>query len=447
MDLDRLEALVGRAVAAGADEAEVYGEQSVSRRIKVYSGAVEQLTQATRKGLGVRVRRGGAVGYAYTSDLSAGVLDATVKRALAHATVADQDEDALFAEPVEGYPHVDVFDPHLDDLTIEAKIELARRAERAALDHDPRVKLVEDTIYADGDATVSLVSSLGVRGTYREDHSYLFLYVLAEQEGAVETGIAYAVGRNPAGLDAAACGREAAERACRLLGARPCPSFKGTAVLEPYVAASVLGVLGAALTAEAVQKGRSLFAPLEGQRVASGIVTLSDDGLHPDGLASAPFDGEGTPSQRTTIVADGVLEGFLYDVRTAHRGGRASTGNGLRGSYQSLPSVHPTNLLLEGPTTPTADIIGGIERGVLVTDAVGVHSGANPVSGELSVGISGILIESGRLTRPLREVTLAGDLLSILKSVTALGDDARWVPAGSVLVPSVAIEGMSVAGS
>jgi PmbA protein len=447
MDLDRLEDLVARALAAGADEAEVYGEQSVSRRIKVYGGAVEELAQAARRGLGVRVRRDGAVGYAYTSDLSREALDALVRRALAYAAVADADEDALFADPPGEYPDVRVFDPHLDDLTIEEKIELARQAERAALDHDPRVKLVEDTIYADGDATISLVSSRGVRGTYREDHSYVFLYVLAEQDDAVETGIAYAVGRDPAGLDAAACGHEAAERACRLLGAQPCPSFKGTAVLEPYVAASVLGVLGAALTADAVQKGRSLFAALEGQQVASPLVSLCDDGVHPDGLASAPFDGEGTPCRNTPIVAGGVLQGFLYDVRTAHRAGRASTGNGLRGSYQAGPSVRPTNLILEGPSTPTDTIIAGIERGVLVTDAVGVHSGANPVSGEFSVGISGILIEGGKLTRPLREVTLAGDILSILKGVVALGDDARWVPAGSVLVPTVAVEGMSVAGS
>jgi PmbA protein len=445
--LDQLEALVERAVKAGADEAEAYGERSVSRRIKVYGGAVEELTQAGRKGLGLRVRRDGAVGYAYSSDLSPDALDGLVRRALDHAAVADPDEDAEFAEPSDAYPDVQVFDPHLDDLPIEAKIDLAKAAERAALEYDPRVKLVEDTIYADGDATVSLVSSRGVRGTYREDDSYIFLYVLAEQDHAVETGIAYAVGRDPSRLDAAACGREAAERATRLLGAQPCPSFKGTAVLEPYVAASVLGVLGAALTADAVQKGRSLFASLEGQQVAAPLLSLSDDGVHPDGLASAPFDGEGTPCRHTPVIAAGVLQGFLYDVRTAHRAGRASTGNGLRGSYQAVPSVRPTNLIVEGPSTTAADIVAGIEHGVLVTDAVGVHSGANPVSGEFSVGISGILIESGRLTRPLREVTLAGDILSILKGVVALGDDARWVPAGSVLVPTVAVEGMSVAGS
>jgi PmbA protein len=125
----------------------------------------------------------------------------------------------------------------------------------------------------------------------------------------------------------------------------------------------------------------------------------------------------------------------------------SSTGNGLRGGYASPPSVRSTNLVVAGLTTPCDEIVAAIDRGVLVTDAVGVHSGANPVSGEFSVGISGVLIEGGQLTTPVREVTLAGDIISMLKGVRALGDDARWVPAGSVFTPSVAIEGMAIGGS
>jgi len=127
--------------------------------------------------------------------------------------------------------------------------------------------------------------------------------------------------------------------------------------------------------------------------------------------------------------------------------GRASTGNGVRGSYQTQPGVGPTNLVLSGPQTPLDELIGGIERGVLVTNAIGIHSGANPVSGEFSVGINGLLIEAGKVTTPLREVTMAGDIVSMLRGIVALGDDARWVPMGSILTPSVAIEGVSIGGA
>ena len=143
-----------------------------------------------------------------------------------------------------------------------------------------------------------------------------------------------------------------------------------------------------------------------------------------------------------------MLQGFLYDTYTARKAGRSSTGNGLRGSYAGLPGVRPTNLVIErARSTPLADIVAGIDRGVLVTDAVGVHSGANPITGEFSVGISGVLIEGGRLTTPVREVTLAGDIIGMLKNVRALGDDARWVPGGSILTPSVVIDGMAIGGT
>jgi PmbA protein len=223
--------------------------------------------------------------------------------------------------------------------------------------------------------------------------------------------------------------------------------MKAPVVLDPFVSAAFFGVLSSALTADAVQKGRSLFAGREGRQVAGEILELVDDGTLADGLDSAPFDGEGMPCRRTPLISGGVLQGFLYDTYTGRKAGRGSTGNGLRGSYSGLPGVRPTNLVVGGPVTPLADIVAGMERGVLVTDAVGVHSGANPISGEFSVGISGVLIEGGKLTTPVREVTLAGDIISMLTSVRALGDDARWVPGGSILTPSVVIDGMAIGGT
>jgi PmbA protein len=435
------------AARSGARDAEAFAERATSRRIKVYKQEVEELTAARRKGVGLRVFQEGAVGHAYSSDTAPRALEDLVERALGNASVTDPDPFARLPQPLGEPPVVSVYDPRLEGRSEDEKIDLALRVEKAALDYDPRVKLVEDTVYADGEAEVFLASSGGVRGTYRENSAYVFAYVLAEEHDQVETGLSFSVGRDLAQLDAEGCGREAAQRAVDLLGARKCPSMKATVVLDPFVAASFFGVLSSALTAEAVQKGRSLFASLEGERVASEAFGLVDDALHPEGLASAPFDGEGTPSQRTTLVAEGVLQGFLYDTYTGNKAGRPSTGNGVRGSYSSLPAVQPTNLVVVGPTTPVAEIVAGIRRGVLVTNAVGVHSGANPISGEFSVGINGRLIEGGRLTGGVREVTLAGDLLGMLKGIVALGDDARWIPTGSILTPSIVMEGMAIGGA
>ena len=444
---DLVDGVLERATAIGMTDVEVYAERGASRRIKVYRQAVEQFTAAQRRGVGVRVWRDGAVGYAFTSDLGDGALDALVRRAADHAAVSDPDEFARLPEPAGEPADVRPFDERLTRVTDEQRIALAMAVEAAALAADPRVKMVEDTMYVDGDGEVFLANSGGMRGTYRANQCYAFAYVLAEQDDQIETGMSYTVGRALEDLDAAGCGAEAAERACRLLGSRKSASMKVPVVLDPFVSAAFFGVLSSALTADAVQKGRSLFAGREGQRVAGELFSLVDDGVRPDGLDSAPFDGEGTPCRRTPLIEGGVLQGFLYDTYTARKAGRSSTGNGLRGSYAGVPGVGPTNLVIDGPVTPVADIVAGLELGVLVTDVVGVHSGANPISGEFSVGISGVLIENGEFTTPVREVTLAGDIIGMLMSIEALGDDARWVPGGSILTPSVLMDGMAISGA
>jgi PmbA protein len=442
-----LDTVLERAAALGACDVEVYGERSTSHRIKVYRQEVEQLTAAQRRGVGVRVFSDGAVGHAYTSDLGSDALDDLVRRAVENAAVSDPDEFAALPAPVGEPADVDPFDPRLVAATDEQRIAIALEAEATALAADPRVKTVEDAMYVDGDGEVFIASTAGVRGSYRAGQCYAFAYVLAEQDDQVETGYSYSVGRALEDLDPAGVGTEAAGRATRLLGARKCASMKAPVILDPFVSAAFFGVLSSALTADAVQKNRSLFAGREGERVAGELLELVDDGTLDDGLESAPFDGEGVPSGRTPLITGGVLQGFLYDTYTARKAGRVSTGNGLRGGYSGLPGVRPTNLVVAGPATPLVEIVAGMERGVLVTDAVGIHSGANPISGEFSVGISGVLIEGGEYTTPVREVTLAGDIVGMLTSIRALGDDARWVPGGSILTPSIVIDGMAIGGT
>jgi PmbA protein len=444
---DILDAVLERAQARGAADIEVFGESSTSRRIKVYRQEVEQLTAAERRGVGVRVFKDGAVGHAYTSDLSDGALDQLVRQAVENADVSDPDEYMALPQPQGEPADVHPYDPRLAEATDEERIAVALEVEATALAADPRVTTVEDTMYVDGEGEVFIASTAGVHGSFRAGQCYAFAYVLAEQEGQVETGYSYAVGRALEDLDPSFVGAEAAGRATRLLGAKKCPSMKAPVILDPFVSAAFFGVLSSALTADAVQKNRSLFAGREGDRVAGELLELVDDGTLPDGIDSAPFDGEGTPTGRTPLITGGVLQGFLYDSYTARKAGRASTGNGMRGGYSSLPGVRPSNLVVAGAATPLDDIVAGIDRGVLVTDAVGIHSGANPISGEFSVGISGVLIEGGKYTTPVHEVTLAGDIVAMLTGIRALGDDARWIPGGSVFTPSVVIEGMSIGGT
>jgi PmbA protein len=219
-------------------------------------------------------------------------------------------------------------------------------------------------------------------------------------------------------------------------------------VLDPYVSASFASIIGGMLSARAVQRGRSLFADKEGEQVADPVVRLVDDGLEVEGLAAAPFDGEGVAQQRTELIDEGRLEAFLFDRYTADVAGRRSTGNGTRGSYRTPPSVGATNLMLGTGAAGNEELIRTAGEGLYVMDVTGLHSGVNPVSGTFSVGASGRLIENGALGAPARELTLASDLLSMLLAVAAVGADARWLPfGGSVKAPPVLIGEMTVGGA
>jgi PmbA protein len=202
------------------------------------------------------------------------------------------------------------------------------------------------------------------------------------------------------------------------------------------------------LSADAVQRGRSLFADREGEEVAGAGFVLVDDGVHPEGPSTAPFDGEGAARRRTPLIEDGRLLTYLFDARTARKGGRETTGNAGRGSYRVPPSVSTTNLVLEAGEQTLEELVARAGDGLYVASVAGLHSGVNPVSGTFSVGATGRLIENGELGRPVREITIASDLVSMLKAVQAVGGPGRWVPfGGSVRSAPVLIAEMQVSGS
>jgi PmbA protein len=221
------------------------------------------------------------------------------------------------------------------------------------------------------------------------------------------------------------------------------PTARVPVVLDQFAAMSFLGVLAGAVSADAVQKGRSLFANLVAEQVGSELFTLVDDGTNVEGPGAAPFDDEGVPSGRTELFTKGVLNGFLHNAYTAHRGETASTGNGKRG-YRSPPGVGTSNFYLDVGETPRDELLRRAEGGVLIQDVSGVHSGANPISGEFSVGATGLRISDGALGEPLREMTIASTLPEMLQAITGVGDDLRFF--SSVGTPSILIGEMTLAG-
>lgn len=450
--MTELSAVARRAVeattGAGASDAEAYVSHEAGREVRVHGGEVESLTAAAQTGVGVRAWIGHRVGYAYGTDLSDAGVAATAARAAEAAEVADEDEFAAPPAPAEIEALPGLSDPSIAEWDTGQVADLALSVERTALASDPRLVGVETAVYADADERVAIASSAGVAGEYESSSCYAYLQALAEGEGARETGLGFGLARGPRGLDPEAIGAEGAQRALAMIGAGKPASRSCPVVLDETVAASFAGLIGGGLSAKAVQRGRSPFAGRLDEEVASPAFALFDDGRDPQGPASAPFDSEGVPRRRTALIEDGRLQSYLYDTYTANREGVTSTGNAARQGYRSLPSVSTSNLMVAPGSHSLDELLAQAGEGVYVTDVAGLHSGVNPVTGVFSVGASGRTIRDGRLAEPVREFTIAGELVAMLGAVSAAGAAPRWVPfGGSVSTPPLLIAEMAISGS
>jgi PmbA protein len=439
---------VEAATGAGASDAEAYVSRESGRTVRVHGGEVESLTAATQTGVGIRAWSGHRVGYAYGTDLSEAGVAAIAARAAEAAAVADEDEFAAPPEPAEVEALPGLSDPSIAEWETPRTVDLALAVERTALESDPRLVGVEVAVYADSGEQVAIASSTGMAGEYESSSCYAYLQALAEGEGARETGLGFGLARGPRGLDPAAIGAEAAERALSMIGAGKPTSRSCPVVLDETVAASLAGLIGGGLGAKAVQRGRSPFAGRLDEAVASEAFALHDDGRDPQGPASAPFDAEGVPRRRTALIEGGLLCSYLYDTYTANREGVSSTGSAARQGYRSLPSVSTSNLMVAPGTLSFEQLLAEAGDGILVTDVAGLHSGVNPVTGVFSVGASGREIRDGTLAEPVREFTIAGELVAMLGAVSAAGAETRWVPfGGSVSTPPLLIAEMAISGS
>jgi len=447
-DREIVERALECAVRAGAEAVDALLVESDSIEARVRGAEIEFVKQARERTLGIRAlagRRGG-LGSAVTStsDLAADAVArmAAETVALARATA----EDPAAGLPEEAYaedaPDLGLFDPRDRDASVERRIDAARRAEAAARETDPRIANSEGSQASSGFSRVVYADTRGFRGDYASAHHSLFSEPVARQNGSMQRDYWMTTARRLADLeDPVRVGRRAAERAVRRLGARRVPTCEVPVLFDPVTAPSLLGHLAACVNGYAIYRGTSFLAERSGERVASELVTLIDDGRLPGGLGSRPFDGEGQPTRRTTVLDRGRLCSWLLDSYSARKLGQRSTGNASRGPG-SAPGAGPTNLWLEPGQESLEQMIAATDRGLLVTELIGM--GFQPVTGDYSRGAAGLWIEGGEIVHPVEEITIAGNLGEMLTRIDRVGSDLLWL--GRIASPSLRIAHMVVAG-
>ena len=433
-------------MAHDGEQIEAVVVRGLDTEIKVYEGDIESLSSAQSQGVGIRIISNARQGFAYAGTFDDHVLAETLADARDNAAFGTPDEYLGLAEP-DGVAkaELDLWRDELVGFPPDDKVALALELERAVRGADPRISGIESAEYVDSVSEAAIATTTGVRSASRDTGCYVATYAMAEDKGETQTGFGFSVGREPGALDVVRAGTEAAERATRMLGATKPSSERVTVVLDPWVTAQFLGILGFTLNGESVLKGRSLFAERLGEDVAASMITLVDDPTDVRAFTATDSDGEGLATRRNVLIDGGVLHQFVHNAYTARRMGATSTGSAVRG-FKSTPSVGCMATMLQPGTKSPAELIAEVGDGVLVQEVAGLHSGVNPISGDFSTGAEGLRIRGGSVAEPLREFTIASTLQRMLKDVTAVGNDLEFLPMSAAGV-SVVIRDVTLSGA
>lgn len=433
---DLVAQILDEARRQGASQAEASVNQGRGLSVTVRLGEVETIEHHQDKGLGVTVYFGQSKGHASTSDFSPQAIRETVRAASAIARHTAADPFAGLADPAllaRDLPDLDLYHPW--DISADQAIEVARECEAAARAHDSRIVNSEGASLGSGEGLSVYANSNGFLGSYRSSRHNLSCSVIArDEQGNMQRDYWYDVARQASALASpAAIGKRAAERTVRRLNARKLGTRMAPVLFENQVAASLLSHFASAISGSNLYRRTSFLMDAVGQPVFADGIRIYEEPLRVRGLGSAPFDGEGVATRNRDLIKDGVLQDYLLDSYSARKLGLASTGN--------AGGAH--NLTLEPGQADFQDLLKTLDQGLLVTELIGF--GVNNVTGDYSRGAAGFWVEGGEIRYPVEEITIAGNLKAIYRSIVAVGAD--MLIHGNVGSPSLLIGEMTIAGS
>jgi PmbA protein len=436
---------------AGADDAEVLVRDGSELTAKIRLGEPELVQEAGSRALGLRVLRHGKRAVTYTSDLRREALEALCAETVTLADFAEPDEFSQPPDPsllAKTIPELDLYDPRVADVDAAWALKQAIAGEAAARAHDKRVTNSEGATWSRVLGATAFATSGGFVGGYRGSYASLVVEPLCDDttdptNPKKRNGYWWTASRFLAELEAAeAVGIEAARRTVATLGSRKVDTQECAIVFDPEVARSIVGTIFSVANGSSFWRKSTYLHGKEGELIASPLVTITDDPLIPRAPGSRPFDGDGLPTRKNSIVEKGVLSPVLCDVYSARKLGRQSTGSAGRG-IGGNPGPTTSNLVMQAGTMKRDALLRDTKRGLYVTSLMGF--GFNPVTGDFSRGAQGFWIENGELTFPVSEITIAANFDEILKRIDAVADDLEL--RSSTAAPTFRVSHMTLAGS
>jgi PmbA protein len=438
-----IELLFKNASERKLEDFEIYFMSSKNSSIKVLDKEVESYSDSNSQGISFRVLYNGKMGYSYTESLDENNIDFLIEEALENAAIIENEDVEEIYTGGGDYIEVDRYNPSLEEVSIEDKISLLKEIEKKSKENDVRIKKLNQCVFASGSSTRIIKNSKGLDLSDTGNSAYVYASVVSQDKDITKSGSGYRVSNDFNSFSSEDIAREAVEDAISKLDPISIESKDYEVLIKNEAFASMLGAFTGIFSAENVQKGISKLKEKLGTTIANKNITLIDDPHLKNGIASSSFDGEGVPTKYKEVIKNGVLKTYLHNLKTAKKDGVESTGNAAKGGYKGTISISPSNFYLKQGDLCYDKLIKGIHDGILVTSFAGLHSGLNTVSGDFSLAAEGFTIKEGKITDPLKQITVAGNFFDLLLEINEIGDDLKFglsqVGSPSVLLGKLAI--------
>lgn len=437
--------LLNQAKEAGIEVAEAYYVLGDNFSASSKNEEITQYAVSSTYGLSFRGIYQGKMGYASTQAMDEGTIEELINGVKESAQLNESTEEESIYPGEKSYPTVDTFEPKLEEVTEKEKLSILINMEKAAKSVDKAIEQVADNTVLTNSSQIGIANSFGLDINFKQNIAGGYTGPVARKDGQVVMGWGIGFGKDFSQIDLPQKGIEAANKALAQLGNRSIPSGKYKVVFQREAMCDLLETFAGSFSADNAQHGLSLLANKEGTQIAATGVTIIDDPLLPHGIASRPFDDEGVAGKAKNLIEQGVLKTLLHNRKTGQKAGVQSTGNGLKAGYTAPIKVGPTNLFIAAGTKKLEELMADSVDAVVITELVGLHSGANGISGDFSLSAKGYRVEEGKRTFPISQITIAGNFFTLLKEVVEIGEDL-WFSSSGIGSPSVYVKEMSIAG-
>lgn len=438
-------ALFEEAKKNGFEDCEIYYSNSESLSINIYEGEVEKYKLNNAFGLSFRGMLNGKMGYSYTEILDEAAIKTLINNAKGGALSIENDDMQFIYAGDENYVPIDCYHKELDNIKPDELIKLAIEMESECKKQCDKVVNFSGCGIGYGKSEYGIVNTKGLNLESKRNHLTAYVIPIVEENGEKYDGMGYVVAKEVSEVKPAELAKMGLNEALSRVGGKSIQSGKYKVIINNEAMVSLLGTFDSIFDSGQAQKGLSLLKDKEGEIIASDVVNLVDDPHLKDGLGSSSFDDEGVATYKKEVISSGKLNTLLYNLKTANKAGVRSTGNGFKSSYASPVSISETNFYIVPGDKSFEDLCKDVESGVIITEFAGLHSGASAVTGDFSLAAKGFMIEDGKKTFPVEQITVAGNFFTLLKDIEAVGSDLKF-PMSSIGSPSVIVKELSVAG-